>query len=158
MAEEQFPNVYKVMDHYGEDVVNEMENILNQAKRRATGRLINSLDYDVDELGEGKFELTVEYESYGKYVESGRRAGAKQPPTKEIEKWLQVKRYTARKGKDIKSTAYVIAKAIKQKGIKPVNFNKPWTDLKSSSDFQNDIFEAYKKDVELQLQKTMNNK
>jgi hypothetical protein len=82
MAEQDFPNVYKVMDEYGEQIVKEMEAILTKANKRATGALISSLDYDVDEKGEGVFDLIVEYIDYGKYIQSGRKKGAKQPHRK----------------------------------------------------------------------------
>lgn len=158
MAEEQFPNVYEVMDEYGEQILKEMEAILTKANKRATGKLISSLDYDVEEKDDGVFDLIIEYISYGKFVESGRRAGAKQPPINEIIKWLESKKYSARKGKNIKQAAYAISKTIKVKGIKPLNFNKPYTDLKNNTEFQNEIFEAYKKDIELQLQKIKDGK
>jgi hypothetical protein len=151
MAEQDFPNVYEVMDKYGESVVTEMEKILVKANKRATGKLISSLDYDVEEKGDGVFDLTVEYIDYGKYVQEGRRPGAKQPPIEVIIRWLRTKKYAAQKGKSIKAKAFIVSKTISRNGIKPLNFNKPLTDLKLSKDFANEISEAFKKDIENQL-------
>lgn len=151
MAQEQFPNVYKVMDEYGEDILNEMEAILVKANKRATGNLISSLDYDVEEKSGGNFELIIEYAEHGKYVQFGRSAGKKQPPMEAIEKWLKTKKYKVTKGKNIRSAAYAVARAIKKNGIKPVNFNKPIIQLKTDKEFAQAIAEAYAKDIENQL-------
>lgn len=154
MAEKDFPNVYKVLDEYGEQVLTEMENILVKANKRATGNLISSLDYDVNEKDNGLFELIIEYAAYGKFIQDGRKPGSKLPPTTEIEKWLKTKGYKTIKGTTTNS-AINISRSIAKKGIKGLDFNKPYTDLKNSSDFQNDIAEAYKKDIENQIKNSL---
>lgn len=147
MAEKDFPKTYKVLDEYGEKIVTDIEAILLKYNKRATGKLINSLDYDIVEDGD-TFTLVIEWEDYGKYVAEGRRAGAKQPPIKAIEEWLKVKRF--------KYNAYAVSKSIKKKGIKPIKelqayFLKPYKEVLTSQTLNKELEEAIATDIENNL-------
>ena len=56
-------------------------------------------------------------EDYARYVESGRRKGAKMPPVNVIRKWVKLK--FGYSGAQARSVAFVIARSISEKGIKP---------------------------------------
>ncbi len=56
-------------------------------------------------------------EDYAGYVEGGRRKGAPMPPVSAIRKWVRLK--FGYSGAQARSTAFVIARSISKKGIKP---------------------------------------
>jgi hypothetical protein len=68
------------------------------------------------------WDMELSMNSYGKWVDSGRRPG-KQPPIKPIKEWC------VRKGIDTKF-AWGIAKKIGKEGIPPTKFLQPLTDFK----------------------------
>lgn len=153
MAEDKFKNTYEVLDDWMNKVVDEMEAILTNNKKRATGNLIQSLDYDIYDDGKGTFTLEIEYAEYGKYIIDGRKRGSKQPPIREIENWLKTKNINFTKAKDgrkltIRQLSFAVAKSISRKGIKAVNFVKPYQDLQNNSNFKKDVIEAFVKDTE----------
>lgn len=60
--------------------------------------------------------------SYAPVVEGGRRKGAKMPPTKPIAQWAQRRAGLSRK--EAERLAFVMARAIKARGLKPRNILK----------------------------------
>lgn len=116
-------DIIEVEKKWAQKVVTNAKSILLRNKKVATGNLINSIRYNVSSNG----NISFEYAPEGKWVESGRRKGAKQPPTNPIEKWIKQK---AIKGRDPKTgrymsyhqLAYLIARSISRDGIKPVPF------------------------------------
>ena len=83
-----------------------------------TGALRDSIRFNITPKGNIRFF----YLQYGVYVESGRRAGARQPPTKPILQWIEQRGITPDKGTSKRSLAYIIARSIGEKGIKPTPF------------------------------------
>jgi hypothetical protein len=100
---------------FGEAYIEEVGKILRSEDKFASGDLLRSLDTQVFKTGFGtSYTLKVVAEEYLKYVDEGRRAGAKPPPVKPIKEWAK------QKGLD-EGLAYPIAKSIGEKGIKPIN-------------------------------------
>ena len=96
---------------------------LTRGKKIATGTLYNSVKFSITPKG----KVTFHYAEEGKWVERGRRKGAKMPPQDSIAKWAKVKglpQFRDKKGRYIsdKSRAFLIARSISKKGIKPF----PW--------------------------------
>ena len=95
------------------------KNNLVRAHKIAVGTLMNSITYTIN-IQTGAVEFY--YETYGEYVESGRKPGARMPPLGPILQWAKVK---GMKGRDKKtgrfitdkSLAWAIATAIKRDGI-----------------------------------------
>lgn len=97
--------------------------------------LSDSLGYDLKVYPSGSVELQFGAEEHWKFVEHGRRPGAKQPPPSVIRKWIKIKplrirdlstgKYISKNEKNINSTAYLIGRSISKKGIKPRFF---WRD------------------------------
>jgi len=121
----------KVLNEIGKDLVKELSLQLMRADKRASGNLIDSLDYKVVEAVDGFF-LEIIAADYLKYVDQGRRPG-KQPPTKAIRKWIDDRKILPRDkktGRFIKkeSAAFLMARSIGKKGIKPTNVIKKSVD------------------------------
>jgi len=100
---------------FGEEYISELSKLLRQEDKIATRDLIRSLNTRVFKTGFGtSYTLKIIAEDYLKYVDEGRRAGAKPPPVKPIRDWAKVKGIP-------EGLAYPIAKSIGEKGIKPTN-------------------------------------
>ena len=103
-------------------VVTNAKSILVRNNKKASGDLIESVRYTVNSNGKIIFLFAKE----GKYVQSGRRRGARFPPPAAISKWIREKGIQGR-GKDgrfitNKSLTYLISRGIAKKGIKPLPF------------------------------------
>ena len=105
----------KALDVFGDSYIDEIDKILRGKDKVATGKLLKSLDTRVIKTGFGtSYTLKLVAEEYLKYVDEGRRAGAKAPPIQPIKDWARAK------GLD-EGLAFPIAKSIGEKGIKPTN-------------------------------------
>ena len=71
--------------------------------------------------------MTINLEDYYKYIELGRKAGAKFPPLSAIEKWINYRKIvprpiTLKSGKTsiptVKQLSFLIARSISEHGIK----------------------------------------
>ena len=105
-------------------VVTNAKSILLRNKKVATGALYNSVRYQVNpNTGTIQFIFAEE----GKWVQSGRRRGARFPPPGPILKWIKAKgikgrdRTTGRFITD-KSLTFLISRGISENGIKPRPF------------------------------------
>ena len=112
------------MEKYGEALVIQIVQELKDAGKEATGTLAKSVDYELIEALD-KISVGIKAVDYFEYVDGGRRKGAKPPPSDAIVKWMKVKGIKGRNpktGKFIsqKSAAFLIARAIGRRGIKPV--------------------------------------
>ena len=66
--------------------------------------------------------LQIQMASYAQFVEEGRRKGAKQPPSTAIKEWIVQKGITKPQKYSLDAFAFVIARSISRKGIKPRPF------------------------------------
>lgn len=106
------------LDLLGEDLVKGVVKELISADKVATGKLVRSIDYRVIARAETLI-LEVMALPYLENVMEGRRAGAAPPPSSSILPWVK-KRNVKIKGSTDNQTAFVIARSIGRKGIKPV--------------------------------------
>ena len=121
------------------------DKVIRDAKRnlkgKGSGKLANSLNYDLKVYPSGALELNFKSEDYAKFVDKGvkgKESSAKapqspyqyknrMPPTKALDKWVVRKGLKAArddKGRFIKrkSLVFLIARNIKLFGIRPSNF------------------------------------
>jgi nucleoid DNA-binding protein len=117
----------KELKEVGIDLVKEIIEELHTYDKVASGRLVQSLSSKVTRVVVGvmdKVQLSI-IDSSGtlKFVDGGRRPG-KQPPTGPIMKWIDDRRLPIRKGQTKAGVAFVIARSIGRKGIKPTHIIK----------------------------------
>jgi hypothetical protein len=123
----------KALKIFGAEYVEAMGEILKKADKIASGDLIKSLKTRIFKTAFGT-SYTLKFISaiHMKYVESGRRAGAKPPPVAPIKKWMKDKRINLPEG-----AAYGIAKNIGKNGIKPLDvIDKAFKDVQKSIEFR----------------------
>jgi hypothetical protein len=149
-------NLKRTLNELGVDFVKELTNQLLDADKKATGKLINSLKYKVVEVLDNLL-LTISAEPYLKWIDEGRKPG-KMPPSKVFIKWIDARGIIFRNenGKIIKkeSTAFLIARSIGEKGIKPTNVIRKTIDKIYSTKTQL-LEKAAAKDIEALIQKIL---
>lgn len=111
----------KVLNDLGQKMVEEAKENLIFKERRASGNLINSIDYNVSNDGQRwKFQLVVKppADKYARYTELGRPPGRK-PPVSVIKQWIADKK---RWGSFPDLNPYAVARNIEKRGYrgKPV--------------------------------------
>ena len=109
-------NKIEAYNEIGKLLVEEVQNQLLKYNKRASGDLINSINYRLN-IDNNAIEIDLLGESYLVYVDKGRRPG-KMPPLKDIESWMSKKNIIA---KDRKSVAFAIGKKIATLGIPATN-------------------------------------
>ena len=115
-----------VLEQYAEAWKNAYKAELIAEGKRATGNLIKTIEAKVVVEGEA-MSAVLSVEDYYKYVENGRRKGAKQPPIDAILEWIKVKPVVPRENSASgrvptqRQLAYLIARSIKEKGIPPTH-------------------------------------
>ena len=170
--EDKYKNTFEVLDEFGEQILQEIEELLIKKNKVVSEQLIKSLDYDISDDNE-VLGLVIEYIDYGKYVLSGRRKGGKMPPVENIRTWLKQKKIPFEKGKvrninygnlkmkskkrELNNLAWAVAKSIKKKGVKPFNFLKPYENIVSSTEYKNRIKTALIEDAFRMLKKEKQN-
>jgi len=110
-------NLSKVLESQGGKAVALLVKILTEADKKATGALIKSLDYEVIDTLHG-LTLKILASDHFKYVDRGRKAGSTPPPVRPILSWVRT-RHIVFNGLSSKQTAFIIARSIGEKGIKP---------------------------------------
>jgi len=113
----------KLMDKIGRDFIDELKRELSILGKSASGELINSLSYKLTQVNDNLY-IEIVAADYLKYVDKGRKPG-KMPPTKAIKPWVEQKgiKIIGKNSKVIssESAAYLIARSIGEKGIKPTH-------------------------------------
>ena len=149
-----FENLTSVLNDFGKFLVEEYKDKLILEDVNASDNLYNSVTYMV-ERNNTTYEVKLNLMHYWKYVENGRRAGAKMPPISAIEKWIEVKPVLPKpmaNGKlpTNKQLAYLIARKISIDGIAPRPLLQQSVDevWRSMQEF---IAEALAKDMEKEI-------
>jgi len=161
-----FEHIEKELELFKKYVIENSKSNLLKAKKKASGRLYDSIDVEQTT----SLSLNFIMEEYGEYLDKGvngkkKKWGApfsytnKMPPTKSLDKWLVLKGIAPRdkNGKFInrQSLKFAIAKNIYNKGIKPtLFFTKPFE--KGFNRLDNELLNAFGLDVEDYLTATLN--
>lgn len=99
---------------FGQDFVLSLAEVLRKADKRASGKLIASLNYDLLTLVKDvNYQIEINGLDYFEQVNLGRKPG-KQPPLSKIRQWTKLKGIDQR-------AAYPIARKIGKFGIAPTN-------------------------------------
>lgn len=150
----EFKNVIQFLNDFGKELADKNKRNLVNDDAVASGKLLNSIRY-IFNKNNTSFEISMEMAEYWKYVENGRKSG-KFPPISAIREWVNVKRVIPRpyNGKlpTENQLAFLIARSISKKGIKPKPiFNDTLDD--AMNDFENGLEDAFTKDVENEMDK-----
>jgi hypothetical protein len=146
--EELWQDTFELLDEYGEDTTDKMMDILRRNNKWASGKLLNSIDYDIEVQGQ-RIELVFEYAGHGQFVIDGRRPG-RFPNITAIRNWILDKRIR-NNSMSLESQTFLIARSIAERGIPALNFVKPVEDMTDST-FYNRLASAIASDIERQLQ------
>lgn len=181
MAKEFNKYILEVLDYYGETTTTQMKNILIKNSKRATGNLINSIDYDIRKNRQGFYYLDLDWAPYGNFV-AGRDKNnepgysptwkTKGPPVRAMKKWLRAKniRFASLNGrklsreKKIDIMAFLIIRKIKKRKKlsplfkNPTDFIKPAEKILNSKVFNKDVTVAMRKDITDEIKYYLKNK
>ena len=151
MATLLIPNkLIYAMQKLGDDVVTDLAKQLINGGKLATSKLLNSLKSEVFTTSNfSNLVLRVWALDYFKYVDKGRRPGAKPPPVAAIIPWVEAKGIVIGKN-TTQQTAFIIARSIGIKGIQPLNMKenvinkviKPRTSVLQQA-YRDDVKEHY---------------
>ena len=120
--------IKSVEEKFAKDVIKQAKTILTRKHKNASRELYNSITFEIDKKG----NILFYYADHGNNIESGRRKGAKPPPSSVILKWIKdkgIEQWRNDKGRYIsrKSQAYLISRSISKKGIKSLKwFSDPF--------------------------------
>jgi len=114
------PALLKAKQQWCIKVINTAKANLLRFGKVNTGALRDSIRFNITPKGNIRFFFL----QYGIFVESGRRAGAKQPPINPILKWIEQRGIVPDEGTSKRSLAFLIARSIGEKGIRPTPFMK----------------------------------
>lgn len=126
MTASDFKHTMKALNDFGDFIITNYKSQL-EAEQMNNGELYRTISYSVSTVNSG-WVISVSLADYWKYIENGRRAGAKMPPVSAIENWINVKQIvphsmTLRSGKTVIPTipqlSFLIARSIGQRGIPP---------------------------------------
>lgn len=109
-----------ILGQLAEHLKKALQTELSVQMRVVSGTLINSIEAVVKETMNG-FEIVGSGVYYAKYVENGRRAGAKGVPIEALIEWIRIKRIMI-EGRSERSTAFMFQNSIRRKGIAPSLF------------------------------------
>lgn len=146
----EWENLTRVLNDYGENLVENYQSALADRGINASGDLSKSLKYKIDTGTSGVVEVKLELAHYWKYIENGRRAG-KFPPLTAIKEWIRVKPIIPRPMANGKlptenQLAFLIGRSIKENGILPRPILQERIDW-SLTAFMNEIEQAIADDL-----------
>ena len=168
-------NAEDVLYKYKASIIDALRQNLIEADKDTPGKLIQSIDVHVFEK-ENKLTFELEMEDYWKYVDEGRRKGAKMPPQEAMLEFIKARgisaKLSARKTKQIKGVrnkqikkavkqiskekalkqvAFLIGRGIKKHGIKPTHFYSSVVNDDLKLRLTNDLAKALGKDIEIDI-------
>lgn len=126
MTASDFRHTMKALNDFGDFIITTYKSQL-EAEKMNNGELYKKISYSVSTVSSG-WVISVSLAEYWKYIENGRRAGAKMPPVSAIENWINVKQIvphsmTLKSGKTVIPTipqlSFLIARSIGRRGIPP---------------------------------------
>lgn len=127
----EFKHTIQAIDEFGRLIVDNYKAEL-EACGYQDGALYRTISYSI-KSGSNMWSISIKLEEYWKYIENGRRSGAKFPPIDAIEKWIVRKQIiphsmTLKSGKtvipSVKQLSFLIARKISRDGIRPRPFFK----------------------------------
>lgn len=106
---------HDALTNIGSSTVDHLKRSFVQDDKVASRELFYSTEFEVNGL-----TLNVYSAAHFQFVEHGRAAGGKMPPSQPIEQWIKNKGLS-----DVLNT-YLVQRSIQQKGIKPKFYLRDW--------------------------------
>lgn len=147
----KFSRTESLLNSFAQTIVNRYKDKISEY---SSGKLYKTIDYTITSKSDS-YLVTINLEEYWKYIEKGRRAGAKMPPVSAIENWIKVRKILPRpvalkSGKQrvptVQQLAYVIARSIARNGIAPRPFMRESIE-DTLNDFSSKLTAAVREDV-----------
>lgn len=154
---------------FADNVLKNAKRNLKRHKKKASGDLINSLDYEL-EVHKNSFSLQFFMMEYGSYIDEGVSGTKKKyntpysftnkmPPNEPISKWIKKRGIKGRnaKGQFITndSLSFLIRRSILRDGIKPTQFfSKPFQN--QFKKLPDELIEQFGLDIDDFLEQTLN--
>ena len=172
-------NVKDELNRFAKYVISQSRANLTRGKKNVSKELYDSLKSNV-KVSKNSFELSFLMEDYGVFQDKGVSGTKKKYNTKfsykqssnvvgmeyhtgTFAKWAKARNIRLRDSKgrfkkgSYKSIGFIIARSVKEKGIKPsLFFTKPFE--KAFKNIDKDLIEAYKLDIEKLMDNSINNK
>ena len=137
------------METYGPKIQEAIKTYMGEAGINATGQTASSVYSNTFETT-NSIGIAVGGSKSFTVLHTGRRKGAKAPPSTSIEAWMRAKGLGPRNGKSLKSAAFAIARAIGKNGYKGRNISYQ-ASLRIMNALLRDSSAAYIKDIEQHL-------
>ena len=142
------------LNRIGKALVEQMRDNLAANGSDLTGKLSNSIGYEVTKDSAGDYTLQILMEKYGEYVDSGAERGpGKMPPVKAIQNWIVLRRIKVPTGLSLESFAWAIATNIGKKGQR-FKKPKPFIEPAFETVYKNMMDDAIATAFEIELDKT----
>ena len=147
----KFSRTEALLNSFAQTIVNRYKDKISEY---ASGKLYKTIDYTITSKSDS-YLVTINLEEYWKFIEKGRRPGAKIPPVSAIENWIKIRKIIPRpvalkSGKQrvptVKQLAYVIARSIARNGIAPRPFMRESIE-DTMKDFKSKLTAAVREDV-----------
>ena len=147
----KFSRTEALLNSFAQTIVNRYKDKISEY---ASGKLYKTIDYSITAKSDS-YLVTINLEEYWKFIEKGRRAGAKMPPVSAIENWIKVRKIIPRpvalkSGKQrvptIPQLAFIIARSIAKRGIKSRPFMSESIN-QTLDDFKSKLSAAVREDV-----------
>jgi hypothetical protein len=165
----ELKSIKQALNAFGKYVIQQSRTNLTKGKKNVNRDLYKSLSYDIDKVGKG-YKIYFEMEDYGMFQDrgvKGTKSGTslsnfKYKPSSNLigleaatgmfAKWAKFRRIQPRDSKgrygSYKSMGFILARSIKEKGIKPsLFFTTPFE--KGLKRLPKEIEEMLRKDLEL---------
>lgn len=141
------------LNDIGQFVIEELAKEIIKQDHSNTGKLIESLDYKV-----ANNVVEVFMNDYGRYVNTGRKRGAKKVPISALVEWIK-QRGIASNNKKAIGIAFAIQKTIEKQGSPTTNSRKKGKRVEFVDDtieriegiIEQRVADLYEKEIEIQL-------
>jgi len=134
------------LDNVGQFIINELAKELIKQDHSATGKLIDSLDYRTTSSSVGQ-TLLIEMLDYGKFVNTGRKKGARKVPIQALVDWIKQKGIATNNKKAL-GIAFAIQKTIEKEGSPTIRSRRNG----KKTEFVDDTLERIESDINRRLE------
>lgn len=153
----------EIIASYEQKFIDAFQDSLTKHDKVSGGGLFQSVKAITKVYGQ-KIILEIRMDDYWKWVDEGRKKGSKQPPIEPILKFIANRGLTPKplktkskkplnRQEQYRSLAFIIARSIKRKGIKPTHFASEVMNGSLLNNFKKDITIAVGRNIKIEIDK-----